>query len=66
MSQICTTYGLFEGNFVRVILRLASLVEEWTSVATLLEDVKLLEKLEGVRALLVKDAVVPDSLYLHL
>ena len=66
MSQICSTYGLFEGNFVRVILRLASLVEEWTSVATLLEDVKLLEKLEGVRALLVKDAVVPDSLYLHL
>jgi superfamily II RNA helicase len=65
-SQICTDYGLFEGNFVRAVLRMANVVDEWTAVATFLEDVELLEKLQGVRQILVRDFLVPDSLYLHL
>jgi superfamily II RNA helicase len=66
ISHICTTYGIFEGNFVRTILRIASLVEEWISVASLIEDIKLLEKLQDVKHMLVRDTIVPDSLYLHL
>lgn len=65
-SQICTDYGLFEGNFVRAVLRMANVVDEWTAVATFLEDVELLEKLQGVRQILVRDFLIPDSLYLHL
>jgi hypothetical protein len=41
-------------------------VDEWTAVATFLEDVELLEKLQGVRQILVRDFLIPDSLYLHL
>lgn len=66
VSQICTNYGIFEGNFVRAIMRLANLVDEWTAVATLLQDIDLLEKLRDVRGRLVKDVIVPDSLYLHI
>ncbi len=65
-SVICTDYGVFEGNFVRAILRLSNLVEEWTGVATLLENVEMLEKLRDIPTVLVRDFLKPDSLYLHL
>jgi superfamily II RNA helicase len=66
VSKICVDYGIFEGNFVRMIMRLANLVDEWTSVATFIEDIELLEKLRDVRGRLVKDVIIPDSLYLHI
>ena len=66
VSKICVDYGIFEGNFVRTIMRLANLVDEWTSVATFIEDIELLEKLRDVRGRLVKDVIIPDSLYLHI
>jgi superfamily II RNA helicase len=65
-SVICTTYELFEGNFVRTILRIANMVDEWIAVGSYMSDIELLEKLETVRGLLVKDFIVPDSLYLHI
>jgi superfamily II RNA helicase len=65
-SAICTDYGLFEGNFVRAVLRVTNIVEEWVSMGTYMADVELLEKLEAARANLVREFLVPDSLYLHL
>jgi len=65
-SQICADYGLFEGNFVRAVLRVANMADEWTAMATFTEDVELLEKLRDVRANLIREIIVPDSLYLHL
>ena len=65
-SAICSEYELFEGNFVRAILRVANMVDEWIAVATLEGDVELLEKLQGARGKLVRDFLVPDSLYLHI
>ena len=66
ISKICVDYGIFEGNFVRTVMRLANLVDEWTAVATFIEDIELLEKLREVRGRLVKDVIIPDSLYLHI
>lgn len=65
-AQICSDYGLFEGNFVRTVLRMSNLVDELIAVATFLEDLDLLEKLKDVKQRLVRDFMVPDSLYLHL
>jgi len=65
-SQICSDYGLFEGNFVRAVLRIANMADEWTAMATFSEDIELLEKLKGIRANLVRDIIIPDSLYLHI
>jgi hypothetical protein len=65
-SQICSDYGLFEGNFVRAILRIANMADEWTAMATYCEDTELLEKLKDVRSNLIREIIVPDSLYLHL
>lgn len=66
MGYICKDYGLFEGNFVRAVLRIANMVDEWIAVASLGDDLETLEKLSQVRPLLVRDIIVPDSLYLHI
>jgi superfamily II RNA helicase len=65
-GAICQEYGLFEGNFVRAVLRVANMVDEWTAVATLADDIETLEKLHDVKPRLIRDILVPDSLYLHL
>jgi len=65
-AQICNSCGVFEGNFVRAVLRIANIADEWVSMATYSEDLELLEKLRDIRELLVRDILVPDSLYLHL
>ena len=65
-SQICSDYGLFEGNFVRAVLRVANMADEWVAMATFCEDIELLEKLKDVRANLIRDVIIPDSLYLHI
>lgn len=65
-AELCNDYGIFEGNFVRTVLRVANMADEWTAVATLAGDVDLVEKLAGVRQTLVRGFIQPDSLYLHL
>ena len=66
MSAICVEYGIFEGNFVRSILKLANCVDEWIAMATYCEDTQLLLDLEGTRGKLIREILAPDSLYLHL
>ena len=66
IGAICSEYGLFEGNFVRAVSRIANMVDEWTAIATLASDIELLEKLSTVKADLIRDIIVPDSLYLHI
>jgi superfamily II RNA helicase len=64
--QICTDYSIFEGNFVRAMLRLSNLIDEWNGVSTLLENIEMLDKMRNIQSMLVRDFLVPDSLYLHL
>jgi len=66
IAVLCAEYGIFEGNFVRAVLRIANMADEWTAIATFCEDIELLEKLKNIRAELVRDVIVPDSLYLHI
>ena len=63
---ICSTYGLYEGNFIRSVLKVANMVEEWVSLATFTKSIELLQLLEGLKERLVRDIVRPESLYLNL
>lgn len=65
-SILCSEYGLYEGNFIRSVLKLANMVEEWISIATFTKTVPLLQMLEGLREKLVRDIAKPESLYLSL
>ena len=66
ISRICEDYELFEGNFIRVIMKVSNLLEELTSLATFTQNVEILAKLEGLSGKLVRDVAVPESLYLRI
>jgi superfamily II RNA helicase len=63
---VCEKYGIEHGNFVRAILKLANVVREWVSIATLQQDTAMIEKLIGIEQVLVRGFVIPDSLYLRI
>lgn len=65
-ATICTSYGLYEGNFLRSVLKVANMVDEWISLATFTKTIELLQLLEGIKEQLVREIVRPESLYLQL
>jgi superfamily II RNA helicase len=65
-SVICSKYGLFEGNFIRSVMKMANILDEWLSLATYCQHTEQIEKIIKVRENLVKNIAVSDSLYLHL
>jgi superfamily II RNA helicase len=65
-SSICAVYELFEGNFIRTVLKTANMVDELISLATYCQHIEFLNHLMELRQQLVRDIIVSDSLYLHL
>ncbi len=65
-AVICSDYELYSGNFIRSILKVGNMVEEWISLATFTKSVELLQMLEGLREKLVREIAKPESLYLTL
>ena len=64
IASLCAEYGVFEGNFVRGLLKLANILEEWLSLATFCEHADQVEKITALKPHLVRDLVLPNSLYL--
>ena len=65
-KDLCATYGCYEANLTKAVLKASNLLDELEAVATLRSDVELLEKIVPMRPLLVRDIAQPDSLYLRL
>jgi superfamily II RNA helicase len=65
-NDVCEQYGIEYGNFVKAVLKLANIVDEWVNIARSLQDTDMVEKMNDTRELLVRDFVVPDSLYLRI
>ena len=63
-KNICADYGIDEGTFVRNILKLSALAEEWKNIATFLQDTDMVEKMKDLE--IIREVVVPDSLYLRI
>jgi superfamily II RNA helicase len=66
MGVLCAEYEVYEGNFMKAILKTANIVEEWVTLATYTKNLEVLEVLREFRTDLVRGLVVPDSLYLRL
>ena len=64
ISEICGQ-TIYEGTFVRNILKLANIVDEWIQLATISCDLEQLELTRTLRQTLIRGVVVPDSLYLR-
>jgi superfamily II RNA helicase len=65
-AEIASTYGIYEGNLMRGIHKLSSIVNEWMSIASFTSDVDMLDKMKNVPELILRDIAVPESLYLRL
>jgi superfamily II RNA helicase len=65
-SVICKEHDLFEGNFIRTVMKLANMLDEWLAMATYCQHTEQVEKITEVRSHIVRDVVVSDSLYLRL
>ncbi len=66
MGVLCAEYEVYEGNFMKAILKTANIVDEWVTLATYTKTLEVLEVLREFRTDLVGGLVVPDSLYLRL
>jgi superfamily II RNA helicase len=66
IASICSTYGIYEGNLIRSVMKLNGLLEEWRSMATFCDHVDTLDKFRDAHLLLLNESVVQDSLYLHI
>jgi len=66
MAILCSQYEIYEGNFMKAILKTANIVDEWITLATIAKKLEVLETLREVRTDLVRGLVIPDSLYLRL
>jgi superfamily II RNA helicase len=66
--ELCARHGFYEGNLMRTLLKMANLVEELRSIATLAADVDMLETLRECEKVLVRGvaASASDSLYLRV
>jgi superfamily II RNA helicase len=65
-DHVCDIAGIEPGNFVRAMLKLANLVDEWVNMATIEQDVEMIEKMKDVKSKIVRGFVIPDSLYLRI
>jgi superfamily II RNA helicase len=66
LASIAQRYDLFEGNVLKALMSLASLVEEFQALATLRNSVDMLRLLEPAREMILRDIVIAESLYLRL
>ena len=65
-SVICAEYNLFEGNFIRSVLKIANMLDEWLSMAIYCQHTEQVKKITEVKTRLIRDVVVSDSLYLRI
>jgi superfamily II RNA helicase len=66
LAVVAAKYDMFEGNFQKGLLKLASLVEEFQSLATLAGEPRILAVLAEARPKILRGVVVAESLYLRL
>ena len=66
LAVVAARYEMFEGNFQKGLLKLASLVEEFQSLATLAGEPAILAVLDAARPKILRGVVVAESLYLRL
>jgi len=66
LIELSVEHGIFEGNLIRILTKLQSLLEEWRILATLTKDTHTLNMLSGAEQLLQIGYASAESLYLQL
>jgi superfamily II RNA helicase len=66
LQELCQDYDTYEGNMIRIFMKMANLLEEWRSLATFCEHAEMLEKMRGFEQVILRDVAVCSSLYISL
>ena len=56
--------NIYEGTFIRNILRINNIVENIKNIASMINNSDLLKKLENLDSILIRDQVTTESLYI--
>lgn len=65
-ASICSAFGVYEGNLLRTVLRIANVADEWISLAAFCEHTEMVAKMTEAKMLILRDIAVTDSLYLRI
>jgi len=65
ISEIVSQYNIYEGNLTRGVLKIINILDEWRNMATYRRDVWMLEYVQDLDKLLIRDIVISDSLYVR-
>ena len=66
LQELCQDYDTYEGNMIRIFMKVANLLEEWRSLATYCEHAEMLEKMRDFEQLILRDVAVCSSLYISM
>jgi len=66
IAAICADYEIFEGNLIRILLKMGNILQEWQVLATITKNVEQLEMLTDAASLLAVGTIGSESLYLRL
>jgi len=62
--DIKTKYDIYEGNFIKIILKLNNIAQDTMKLCQIYGNIKVLPKFEKIQDLLIRDIVSIKSLYL--
>jgi len=65
-AHLSSKYEIYEGNLMKGLLKLNSIVQEWVTIATLRADVDMLNIMKDAQTTILRDIAQPESLYLKL
>jgi superfamily II RNA helicase len=65
-AHLSSKYEIYEGNLMKGLLKLNSIVQEWVTIATLRADVDMLNTIKDAQTTILRDIAQPESLYLRL
>ena len=65
-AHLSSKYEIYEGNLMKGLLKLNSIVQEWVTIATLRADVDMLNTMKDAQITILRDIAQPESLYLKL
>ena len=57
-------YCLYEGNFIKNIIKINNILENIKSICMIIEDYDLLYKIQDLYKVLIRDQVTLESLYI--
>lgn len=64
-SAICSEFELFEGNFIRSVMKLVHILDEVQTIAVYCQHTEMVDRLIAIRPMVLRDVALSESLYVR-